>query len=277
METLRECSPSLLRTTPDRENGVHLQGSVASSDVSTTRDVLIEATEAQATVVDSATPAIDCTPRFTREFVDPLFPCREVRYAASKRAFDVLFSVAILAVLWPFMVIIAALIKLTSRGPVFFKQVRVGKGGRYFYCYKFRSMCVDAEAKKEQLMHLNEADGPVFKIKRDPRITPIGSFLRKFSLDELPQFINVLKGEMSIVGPRPPIPAEVDSYGPHERQRLAVVPGLTCIWQVSGRSSLSFERWVELDLQYIETMSFSSDLKIVLKTIPAVLMGSGAH
>ena len=138
-------------------------------------------------------------------------------------------------------------------------------------------MCVDAEYRKKQLMHLNEANGPVFKIKRDPRITPVGAFIRKFSIDELPQLINVLRGEMSVVGPRPPIPMEVEQYTPHQRGRLAVKPGLTCLWQVSGRSNVSFERWVELDLDYIKTMSFRNDLVIVLKTIPAVLMGSGAH
>src|SRR5581483_3544416 len=122
-----------------------------------------------------------------------------------------------------------------------------------------------------------EASGPVFKIKHDPRVTPVGRLLRKFSVDELPQLFNVLRGEMSIVGPRPPIPSEVATYGPHERKRLAVLPGLTCLWQVSGRSNISFDHWIELDLLYIDTMSFGNDLKIVLKTIPAVVTGSGAH
>ncbi len=158
-----------------------------------------------------------------------------------------------------------------------FKQIRVGRGGRYFHCYKFRSMCVDAESRKEQLMHLNEASGPVFKIKQDPRITPYGHFMRKFSLDELPQFVNVLKGEMSIVGPRPPITSEVEMYSENDRRRLAIQPGLTCLWQVNGRCNLSFEQWVELDIRYIDTMSFVNDLKIILKTIPAVLTGAGAH
>jgi lipopolysaccharide/colanic/teichoic acid biosynthesis glycosyltransferase len=126
-------------------------------------------------------------------------------------------------------------------------------------------------------MHLNEVDGPVFKIKHDPRVTPIGAFIRKFSIDEFPQFFNVLKGDMSIVGPRPPIPAEVENYTARERQRLAVQPGLTCLWQISGRSTVSFERWVELDLMYIDDMSFFNDLGIVIKTVPAVLTGSGAH
>ncbi len=131
--------------------------------------------------------------------------------------------------------------------------------------------------QKDQLMHLNEADGPVFKIKKDPRVTPVGSIIRKLSIDELPQFFNVLKGEMSIVGPRPPVPREVEEYTAFERGRLAVKPGITCLWQVSGRSNISFERWVQLDLDYIETMSFSNDIRILLRTVPAVLKGSGAH
>ena len=138
-------------------------------------------------------------------------------------------------------------------------------------------MCADAEDRKKELMHLNEASGPVFKIKRDPRITRIGALIRKTSLDELPQLFNVLKGDMSLVGPRPPIPSEVALYGPRERQRLAVRPGLTCIWQVSGRSNVSFDHWVELDLLYIDTMSLGTDIRILFQTIPAVVKGSGAH
>jgi lipopolysaccharide/colanic/teichoic acid biosynthesis glycosyltransferase len=136
---------------------------------------------------------------------------------------------------------------------------------------------VDAESKKEELMHLNEASGPVFKIKRDPRITAYGQFMRKFSIDELPQFVNVLKGDMSVVGPRPPIPTEVEMYSDKDRRRLAIQPGITCLWQVNGRCNLSFEEWVELDIKYIETMSFGHDLKIILKTVPAVFTGAGAH
>jgi len=179
--------------------------------------------------------------------------------------------------MWPVMAVVAIIIKLTSRGPVIFRQVRVGRGGRYFTCYKFRSMCADAEDKKQTLMHLNEVDGPVFKMKHDPRVTPVGAFILKYSIDEFPQFFNVLKGDMSIVGPRPPIPAEVENYTARERGRLAVHPGLTCLWQISGRSTVSFERWVELDLMYIDDMSFFNDLGIILKTVPAVLTGSGAH
>lgn len=219
----------------------------------------------------------DYTGRFYPDFVDPLFPVEPVAYSVLKRAFDVAFAATVLVAMSPILLLLAIGVRLSSRGPVLFKQVRVGRGGRYFHCYKFRSMCVDAESKKEELMHLNEASGPVFKIKQDPRITPYGQFLRKFSLDELPQFVNVLKGDMSIVGPRPPIISEVEMYSAHDRRRLAVLPGLTCLWQVNGRCNLSFERWVELDLLYIDTMSFWNDLKIIIKTIPAVFSGAGAH
>lgn len=215
--------------------------------------------------------------RFSPDFSDPDFPVKDIRYAGSKRLFDIVFSSLILAVLSPLLLVTALLVKATSKGPIFFKQTRVGRGGRYFTCYKFRSMCVDAEAKKKELMHLNEASGPVFKMKRDPRITPVGGFIRKFSIDELPQFFNVLRGEMSVVGPRPPIPAEVNHYSQEQRGRLAVKPGITCLWQIGGRSNVCFERWVELDLKYIETMSFKGDLMIVLKTVPAVIFSTGAH
>ncbi len=215
--------------------------------------------------------------RFDASYEDPLFPQRPVHYATSKRLFDVCFALVSLTLLSPIMVVVALVIKMTDRGPILFKQVRVGRGGRLFHCYKFRSMCVDAEEKKQDLMHLNEASGPVFKIKRDPRVTPIGAIIRKLSIDELPQFLNVVQGQMSIVGPRPPIPSEVEQYGAHERKRLAIQPGITCLWQISGRSNVTFERWVELDIEYIETMSFSKDVVIIAKTIPAVLKGSGAH
>jgi lipopolysaccharide/colanic/teichoic acid biosynthesis glycosyltransferase len=215
--------------------------------------------------------------RFARDYVGPEFRCAPVPYAFLKRSFDLALSLSLLLLLLPLMALIALLVKKTSPGPVIFKQVRGGRGGRYFWCYKFRSMCADAEPKRAELMHLNEASGPVFKIKKDPRVTPIGSLLRRSSLDELPQLFNVLKGDMSLVGPRPPLPVEVATYGPRERGRLAVLPGLTCLWQVGGRSNIGFDQWVELDLLYIESMSFLNDIKIVCKTIPAVIRGSGAH
>jgi lipopolysaccharide/colanic/teichoic acid biosynthesis glycosyltransferase len=203
-------------------------------------------------------------------------PTAHVPYAAAKRAADVSVSLLALALGFPLFLGVALLVKATSRGPVLFKQTRVGVGGRLFTCYKYRSMYLDAEARLEEVRHLNELSGPVFKIKDDPRITPVGRFIRKASLDELPQFFNVLCGEMSLVGPRPPIPEEVRKYGARERGRLAVRPGLTCLWQIGGRSSVDFERWVELDLDYIRTMSFWGDLLILLKTIPAVLTARGA-
>jgi exopolysaccharide biosynthesis polyprenyl glycosylphosphotransferase len=277
MDTLREGQLSLLRSIPDRD--ATLQNSnVSSIAVTATENEEYAQTGVQ---VDRAIPITrtptDCTERFAFQFVDANFPVKTVPYAALKRAFDVLFAATFLLVMFVPMLLVALIVKLTSRGPVFFKQIRVGRGGRYFYCYKFRSMCVDAEAIKEKLMHLNEASGPVFKIKQDPRVTRFGAFLRKLSIDEFPQFLNVLRGDMSIVGPRPPLPSEVNHYTAHDRQRLAVRPGLTCLWQVNGRSNISFDRWVELDILYIDTMSFGNDLKIVLKTVPAVLKGSGAH
>ncbi len=204
-------------------------------------------------------------------------PVKSVRYALAKRSVDFAISFIALVVLSPLFAILALLVKLTSRGPVIFKQTRVGQGGRHFTCYKFRSMCADAELRKDKLIHLNEVSGPVFKIKNDPRLTPIGKWLRKFSLDELPQLYNVLRGDMSIVGPRPPVPREVANYGARELGRLAVKPGLTCLWQINGRSNIPFDRWVELDLLYVDTMSFWRDLAIIVKTVPAVVTGRGAH
>jgi exopolysaccharide biosynthesis polyprenyl glycosylphosphotransferase len=210
-------------------------------------------------------------------FGDVIFPVKQVPYKRAKRAVDIILSLSgILLFSWLY-ILVALLVKLTSRGPVIFRQTRVGKGGRLFTCYKFRSMCVDAETRKAALLHLNEVSGPVFKIKNDPRFTPVGRFIRKFSLDEMPQLFNVLKGDMSIVGPRPPVPNEVASYNDYVRGRLAVKPGLTCLWQINGRSNIAFDHWVELDLLYIETMSFWGDIKIMLKTIPAVVTGRGAH
>jgi exopolysaccharide biosynthesis polyprenyl glycosylphosphotransferase len=198
-------------------------------------------------------------------------------YILAKRALDIVVALAVLILFLPFTLIVAMIIKLTSRGPVIFRQTRVGLGGRQFTCYKFRSMVADAEEKREQIEHLNEADGPVFKIKNDPRITHFGAFLRKTSIDEVPQLWNVLKGDMSLVGPRPPLPCEVAEYTEKECRRLSVLPGLTCLWQISGRSNISFEHWVELDIQYIEAMSFRNDLVILLKTIPAVITARGAR
>jgi exopolysaccharide biosynthesis polyprenyl glycosylphosphotransferase len=194
-----------------------------------------------------------------------------------KRVLDVFVSVCALIALSPLMLATAIAIKLDSPGPVFFKQTRVGKYGVTFGCYKFRSMYIDAEKRKVELAAHNEADGPVFKIKNDPRITRVGRIIRKLSIDELPQLINVLRGEMSLVGPRPPVPKEVAQYTVEQLHRLDAVPGITGLQQVSGRSDLNFKRWVELDLQYISEQSVWNDIKILLMTIPAVVTGRGAY
>jgi exopolysaccharide biosynthesis polyprenyl glycosylphosphotransferase len=196
---------------------------------------------------------------------------------AVKRCLGASLSALAIVMLSPLLIVIALLVKLTSKGPVLFVQERLGEGGRPFAMYKFRTMVVNAEALKQQLAKQNEASGPVFKIRRDPRITTVGRFLRKFSLDELPQLFNVLKGDMSIVGPRPPIASEVRHYRAWQLRRLSVKPGLTCIWQVSGRSGINFEDWMRLDLRYIDHWSLGLDLKLVLKTIPAVVKGVGAY
>ena len=187
---------------------------------------------------------------------------------------DFAFSLCILIVLSPVMLLIAFLIKLDG-GPVLFKQKRMGLNGRRFLCLKFRTMVVNAEKMQESLMSKNEQEGPVFKIKFDPRVTKIGRFLRKTSLDELPQFINVLSGDMAIVGPRPPIPSEVKQYKRWQNRRLSMKPGITCIWQVSGRNNIPFEQWMKLDMQYIDTWSLKLDLIIVLKTVKVVFTGDG--
>src|SRR5262249_38782628 len=181
-----------------------------------------------------------------------------------------------LAILSPLMIGVALVIKLTSRGPILFKQERVGIHGRAFNMLKFRSMVINAEELKARLMAQNEQSGPVVKMKRDPRVTAIGRFIRKFSVDERPQLINILRGEMSIVGPRPPVPQEVAKYEAWQRRRLSVRPGLTCVWQVSGRNQISFEEWMYLDMQYIDHWSLAQDFELILKTVPVVLTGRGA-
>ena len=197
---------------------------------------------------------------------------------AVKRAFDVAFSLTALIVLLPLFCLIALLIKLTSPGPVFFVQIRVGQYGRHFRFFKFRSMYIDAEKRKAELLARNQsADGVIFKMKNDPRITPIGRILRKTSMDELPQFFNVLCNDMSLVGPRPPLPSEVRNYTLEDRKRLNVKPGLTCLWQISGRSDLPFRQQVSLDREYIRSWSLRHDLAILLRTIPAILSGKGAY
>jgi exopolysaccharide biosynthesis polyprenyl glycosylphosphotransferase len=195
----------------------------------------------------------------------------------TKRAVDASGSLLALLVLSPLFLIAMLAIRLSGRGPVFFSHDRCGINGRLFRFYKFRTMVVDAEARKAELAHLNEVTGPAFKIKRDPRITRVGAVLRKLSIDELPQLWNVLKGDMSLVGPRPPTPDEVERYTSRQVQRLAVVPGITGLWQVSGRSSISdFDQWIDLDLRYARTWSVWLDLRILAKTPAAVLRMEGA-
>ena len=194
-----------------------------------------------------------------------------------KRAADVVATILGLVLLSPLLLLIAAAIRLGSKGPIIFKQTRVGKNGRPFVCHKFRSMCVNAEAQIRQLLRHNEATGPIFKMRDDPRATRVGRFLRRTSLDELPQLWNVLKGEMSLIGPRPPLPSEVREYAPWHLRRLEVSPGITGLWQVSGRSDLTFDEMVLLDVYYIENWSPFLDLRILLKTIPTVIMGRGAY
>jgi exopolysaccharide biosynthesis polyprenyl glycosylphosphotransferase len=193
-----------------------------------------------------------------------------------KRLMDIIISTLLLVSLSPVALIVAILIKSTSKGPIHFRQQRIGYNGRIFTCLKFRTMVENAEYLKNDLQELNEMDGPVFKIKEDPRVTKVGRLLRKTSVDELPQLINVFKGDMSLVGPRPPIPFEVCDYRLQDRRRLSMRPGITCTWQVQGRNSISFNKWMELDREYIDNWSLLLDLKILVKTIPSVLRGSGA-
>lgn len=201
-----------------------------------------------------------------------------VAYRFIKRAFDVVFSAAVLVVFCWLFAIIAILIKIDDpKGPVFFKQERVGKNGKTFQMFKFRSMCVDAEEHLAELKELNEKTGPVFKIAEDPRITRVGKWLRKLSLDEMPQFVNVLHSDMSTVGPRPALPTEVATYDDYQRQRLLVKPGVTCYWQTRrNRDSITFDEWVDLDLLYIKKCSVWSDLKLIVQTVGVVLTAQGS-
>jgi lipopolysaccharide/colanic/teichoic acid biosynthesis glycosyltransferase len=194
-----------------------------------------------------------------------------------KRVFDFMISFFLIILFSPVMLLTALIIKLESHGPIVYKQERVGIWGKPFLCNKFRSMEIDADQKKAELMDMNDADQVVFKIKEDPRVTRVGRVIRKLSIDELPQLFNVLKGEMSLVGPRPPVPIEVDQYQYETFRRLDAVPGITGLQQVSGRSELKFQRWIELDMQYIEEQSFLKDIEILIRTIPSVISGKGAY
>ncbi len=193
-----------------------------------------------------------------------------------KRSLDVLLSAVLLLLVSPLILVLGALVKLTSPGPVFYRWKVVGKNGRRFTSYKIRSMVINADELKKQLEHRNEMTGPVFKIEGDPRITAVGSWMRRYSLDELPQLYSVLKGDMSLVGPRPPLFTEYERFTEYQKQKLAVKPGITCLWQISGRNQVSdFDQWVRLDLEYIRCWSIWLDLRILLGTCGAVLSGSG--
>jgi exopolysaccharide biosynthesis polyprenyl glycosylphosphotransferase len=202
-------------------------------------------------------------------------PYDEIRLLV-KRLTDIAAAAAGLVVLAPFMAVISILIRLTSPGPAIFRQVRCGLNGRRFLFYKFRSMCQNAEELKPALEHLNTRE-TVFKIPHDPRLTSVGRYLRKFSIDEWPQLWNVLRGDMSLVGPRPAVPSEVDRYQRWQRRRLRMRPGLTCLWAISGRDNVDFETWMKMDMQYIDNWSLALDWKILLQTIPRVIVGHGAN
>jgi lipopolysaccharide/colanic/teichoic acid biosynthesis glycosyltransferase len=195
-----------------------------------------------------------------------------------KRVLDITGSVFALLLFLPLLFLTALAIWIENPGPVFYFQTRVGLNGKHFRFYKFRSMILNADHLKAELASMNESSaGVIFKIKKDPRITRVGRVIRKLSIDELPQLLNVLMGDMSLVGPRPPIPGEVEKYTLEERKRLHVIPGITCLWQVSGRSDIPFNEQVKLDMQYIQSASFLNDIRLLLKTIPAVLTGRGAY
>lgn len=194
-----------------------------------------------------------------------------------KRVLDILGGLVGLVLSAPVLGLCAVCIKIEDKGPTFFSQTRIGRFGKPFAMYKLRTMYMGAESQQSTLEDANEAGQVIFKMRQDPRVTRVGRILRKYSLDELPQFVNVLKGDMSLVGPRPPLPKEVDLYAPADRERLAVKPGVTCLWQIGGRSELSFSQQVALDKRYIQSQSLALDLKILLKTVPAVLSGRGAY
>ncbi len=204
-------------------------------------------------------------------------PKKKPVYEICKRVFDLVMSTIALILLSPVFLIVAIAIKKEDGGPVFYTSTRLTKGGKEFRMYKFRSMCIDAEEKKEALEEQNEMQGPAFKMKEDPRVTKVGKFIRKTSIDELPQLVNIIKGDMSIIGPRPPLPEEVAQYTPYQMHRLDVITGLACYHECQGRSEeTDFEKWVEADLKYIRERSMLTDLKIIFMTIKVVLTGKGA-
>lgn len=198
-------------------------------------------------------------------------------YHGMKRLFDIVAAICGIVILSPLMIIIAVLIKGEDHGPIFYKQVRVGKNGKTFKMYKFRSMFVNADKMLDKLKEQNDVDGPMFKMKDDPRVTKIGHFIRKHSLDELPQFFNVLKGDMSLVGPRPPLPTEVAEYSEYDKQRLYVIPGCTGLWQATKRNEVGFNGMIDLDLQYIKKSSLTYDFQLILKTITIIFKPNSSY
>jgi exopolysaccharide biosynthesis polyprenyl glycosylphosphotransferase len=227
-------------------------------------------------VTDVAGPRISIHPISNLPLLLVEEPELKGRRRIAKALFDRLGAAVALIVLAPFLLIIGVLVRLTSRGPALFKQVRVGLGGHHFVLWKFRTMTVDAEDRLAEILHLNEHDGILFKVRNDPRVTRLGKILRRWSIDELPQLWNVVRGDMSIVGPRPPLPREVERYDHHVRRRLLVKPGLTGLWQVSGRTGLSWDESVRLDLHYVENWSLTMDAMIIAKSVTAILRGHGA-
>ena len=206
-----------------------------------------------------------------------IVPARHSGYGVFKRVLGWFLALTALILLFPLFLVVAVAIKLDSKGPIFFVQTRIGKNGKPFSMYKFRSMCMDAEKQLDKFAAMNERDGPVFKIANDPRVTRVGRFIRKTCIDELPQLFNILKGDMEIVGPRPALPSEVAAYTPHQMLRLQATPGLTCYWQVRKDENTTFAEWVEMDLKYIQDQSFLVDLKIILSTFRIVFTGKGAY
>ncbi len=212
-----------------------------------------------------------------RYHIQAVYQKKNPAYLKLKRGMDILLSAAALVFLAPVFLFTALAIKLEDGGPVLFCQYRAGKDMKPFKIYKFRSMLVNADAKMPEMMKDNEQTGHAFKIKDDPRITRVGKFIRKFSIDELPQLINIIKGDMSIVGPRPILTFQMEECSGYERQRLVVQPGLTCYWQIGGRANIGWKEWIEMDLDYIENMSLWTDIKIIARTVPAVFDREGAY
>jgi lipopolysaccharide/colanic/teichoic acid biosynthesis glycosyltransferase len=231
----------------------------------------------QTSITPSASRSVEMEPFFSEPALIISRTQKNQDSLAIKAIMDYVLALFALIITSPLFVIVPCLIKLFSPGPVFYIQIRSGQDGRKFPLFKFRSMVIGAEEQQYTLIEMNEADGPTFKIKNDPRIIPyVGKFIRKFGLDEIPQFINVIRGEMSIVGPRPPTPAEVDKYELWQRRRLTMKPGITCIWQVQpGRNDITFHQWMHMDMDYIDHWSLWLDIVLLLKTIPAILLGHG--